>query len=711
MHKYILKAFPFLLLFFAGISYTYLDGNDDKNLKIEYPLEGTVFPPEFASPTIKWSDDNKAKNWNISFKLKNGKTREFTSKKSELKPYRKIWEEIKAASINSEIELIIENNLGAKDKIKFKISPDSVNAPIFYRDVPLPFNYALRHLEEVRWRLGDVSSDSMAIVLMENLPVCANCHSFSKDGSTMAMDVDAHSGKDAYGIASIEKNTILYKMIRWSFFQDGEPTYGLLSNLSPNGRYVASTLKDNEFFVIQPDLEYSQLFFPIKGILVIYDQQKDKFFALPGADDTSLVQSNPNWTPDGKHLLFARTKAIQSDISGFNTAFARDSVKYQKLVNEFYEKKRKFKYDIYKIPFNNGKGGVPEPIKGASHNGMSNFFPRMSPNGKWIVFTQSRNYMLLQPDSKLYIIPAEGGKPRLMNCNTDNMNSWHSWSPNGKWLVFSSKIGGPYTQLYITHIDENGNDTPPVLLENMWLEGRAANIPEFVNVRPGELVNIEPKFLENDYFSFQKGVKLIEERDLTEAVKELDKAAKQDPDNFMVYGARGFAKAEMGDYEGALADYNKALLLKPNDFKLYNLRGFIRIEFEDYKGAIEDFTKSIEFNRADFEPYNGRGYVKILLGKYKEAIIDFNIAIALKPDYFNAYYERGLACYHLKEYKQAVLDLTMAIRFNNTFGEAYYRRGQARKALGEKIGACKDFETAEKFGVYHAVEERNNYCK
>ena len=36
-------------------------------------------------------------------------------------------------------------------------------------------------------------------------------------------------------------------------------------------------------------------------------------------------------------------------------------------------------YDLYRIPFNDGRGGEPEPIAGASRNGMSNTFPRSRP--------------------------------------------------------------------------------------------------------------------------------------------------------------------------------------------------------------------------------------------------------------------------------------------------------------------------------------------
>jgi Tol biopolymer transport system component len=71
-------------------------------------------------------------------------------------------------------------------------------------------------------------------------------------------------------------------------------------------------------------------------------------------------------------------------------------------------------------------------LKGASQNGMSNSFPKISPDGKWIVFVQAKNGQLMRPDSKLYIVPAAGGTARLMNCNTSLMNSWHSFSPNGR---------------------------------------------------------------------------------------------------------------------------------------------------------------------------------------------------------------------------------------------------------------------------------------
>src|SRR6201988_100011 len=93
----------------------------------------------------------------------------------------------------------------------------------------------------------------------------------------------------------------------------GERTLGLLSRGSPTGRYVVSTVKDRSVFVAMPDLMISPLFFPIKGILVVYDRETKSYAPLPGADDPQYVQSNAVWSPDGQTIVFARTKAHRTE--------------------------------------------------------------------------------------------------------------------------------------------------------------------------------------------------------------------------------------------------------------------------------------------------------------------------------------------------------------------------------------------------------------
>jgi len=87
--------------------------------------------------------------------------------------------------------------------------------------------------------------------------------------------------------------------------------------------------------------------------------------------------------------------------------------------------------------------------------------------------------------------PLKGGHPRRLDCNLPRMNSWHTFSPNGRWLAFSSKGRSLYTQLFLTHIDENGKDSPAILVENATAANRGVNIPEFVNIPPNGLTKMD----------------------------------------------------------------------------------------------------------------------------------------------------------------------------------------------------------------------------
>ena len=148
---------------------------------------------------------------------------------------------------------------------------------------------------------------------------------------------------------------------------------------------------------------------------------------------------------------------------------------------------------------------------------MSNNFPKVSPDGRWIVFVQNHNGLLMRPDSKLYIVPFNGGKARLMNCNTSLMNSWHTFSPNGRWLAFSSKGRSPFTQLMLTHIDADGNDSPAILVDNMTAANRAVNIPEFVNIPPDGMQHIDPEATEF-YRLFNLAFDQMEKKQTDEAI-------------------------------------------------------------------------------------------------------------------------------------------------------------------------------------------------
>jgi len=686
------------------------------HLSITYPANNTVFPPEIAAPTFMWEDEiERVDRWlvSISFEEKDLSFNVFTNQ-PQWRPDSTQWEKIKAQSINQNAKIAILGVKGANivsgSDVVIRTSLDSVNASIFYRDVPLPFEFANKNLTNIRWRLGDISKAHESKVMLTNMPVCGNCHSFTKDGKTLAMDVDYANDKGSYVISKIEKETVLSmdKIMSWSDYRrdDGEKTFGLLSQISPEGRYAASTVKDRSIFVPLDDLMISQLFFPIKGIISIYDRETDKIWALPGASDPKYCQSNPNWTPDGKYLIFARAQAYRSkEIEKYKEAVLPTSV-----AAEFIDGKREFKYDLYRIPFNNGKGGTPEPIPGASNNNMSNYFPRVSPDGKWLVFTQAKNFMLLQPDSKLFIMPIQGGEPREMMCNNSMMNSWHSWSPNSRWLVFSSKERGAYTQLYLTHIDENGNDTPPVLVENFVLPNRAVNIPEFVDTSSKAWDSIVETFSDTGNYALRSGHNEIYYGEYKKAIEAYSKAIKQDPKDFIAYFSRGVAHMKLNKLKDALNDFNHVVALNPRYTEAYKSLGNIKFQMQDYKGALKDYEITTTLNPSDAHTYSAQGICNALMKDYKASIEKFNLAIKIDPDSAEYWTNRAISKEYLGKLDDAIKDLKQAVQLNPNYFMALQHLGDIYFKVDKNADAIKVYTQAIKVkpGDLHLYRNRGD---
>lgn len=618
-------------------------GAPSGRLAITYPLDETLFPPEIVAPTFIWADDTEGvERWMVLLRFDAAEdVLRFPTSEPRWRPSETDWADIKRRSEARDAEVAIvgvgpEAEAASSAIVRIRTSTDPVGDSIFYREVPLPFIDAVQDPSRIRWRFGAIDSETAPPIVLENLPVCGNCHSFSGNGSVLGLDVDYGNDKGGYAILPVSQQMVMddEKIITWSDYKkdDGEATFGLLSQVSPDGRYVISTVKDRAVFVATPDIWYSQLFFPIKGILVVYDTETGSYRALPGADDPEYVQSNPTWSPDGQSIVFARSKVYRKD----SIADATSILLSEKDVPEFVEDKEPFKFDLYRVPFNEGRGGVAEPIEGASHNGMSNFFAKFSPDGKWIVFTKALNYMLLMPDSELYIIPAEGGEARRLRANTPRMNSWHSFSSNGRWLVFSSKANTAYTQLFLTHIDEDGESTPPVVLDRFTGSDRAANIPEFVPLAADSIAKIQERFL--DAYSFLRaGMANERTGDYPGAVRSYLRGLEVEPENVELLNALGFSLFQQGKSADAVVALEKALAVDPKHAKAHNNMALASIDIGELEMAEAHYRESLAI-----EPqpaiYNDLGFVLERQGMLDEATEQYRKSIELDPESASAHY-------------------------------------------------------------------------
>jgi tetratricopeptide (TPR) repeat protein len=723
--------------------------NQPASIVIDYPLNGSVFAPDMEAPTFLWRDPAaSAVVWRIDVAFANGSPDLHQEAKGEAmrvgeidprcvspsnrlptltpeqaaahtwKPDTETWSTIKKLPAASSATITISGFAAgdssrpvSRGSMQIHLSTDPVGAPIFYRDVPLmpsrqSINGAIKPLDVkavplIAWRIRNVAEPSSRVV-MEGLHSCANCHSFSGDGKTMGIDMDGpENDKGIYALAPVRPQMTIRNedMISWSSFRAGPGSplrEGFMSQVSPDGRYVVTTIrppgdKNSHIYYLAnfEDYRFLQVFYPTRGIVTWYDREKRGLQPLAGADDPRYVQTGAVWSPDGKYLVFAR--AVAKDpvppAGGKMAAYANDPAELP------------IQYDLYRIPFNGGLGGKAEPIAGASHNSMSNSFPKISPDGKWIVFVQAHNGQLMRPDSQLYIVPAAGGAARRMNCNTSLMNSWHSFSPNGRWLVFSSKSRSPYTQMFLTHIDADGNDSPAILIENSTVANRAVNIPEFINAPPAQSIQHIATPAVDFYKQFDVAVALANQGKYAAAIAEWNKALALSPDDARAHNSFGLTLERAGKTDEAIAQYLKALAVKPHYSEARNNLGVALTVQGHFDKAVAQCRQAIGDDPSNAEAHNNLGYALAKQGHLDEAVLEYEAALAIRPEYAEAHNNLGVALSTQVHLDEAVMHFRQAIDEDAHFADAYNNLGAALAQQGNLEEAITQFGKALSEGL------------
>jgi len=759
---------------------------------IDYPIDNSIFPPEIAPPTFLFRDaEPKAVAWSIEVTF-SGKSPAIrvntpaeplkigeidpraiapTNELPKLTPEQAAartwipdaatWTAIKQHSISRPaiVNIIGYSDLARKKQVSrgqvsIHTSADPAGAPIFFRDVPLMPNESdkgvIRPLPPdaiglIKLRLRHIA-DTQSRTLIEGLPTCVNCHSFSLDGKTMGMDVDGPSNdKGLYALVPLRQQTSIRNenVIQWSSFKGklgAKIRAASMSQVSPDGRFVVTTIDDpanqsikgrdpldDKFYGTNfKDYRFLQVFYPTRGILAWYSRETGMLQPLPGADDPRFVQTDGVWSPDGKWVVFARAEAKSPyPPSGKLAQYANDPLETE------------IRYELYRVPFNNGKGGTPERIEGASRNGMSNNFPKVSPDGKWIVFVRCRNGQLMRPDSQLFIVPFAGGSPRLMTCNTSLMNSWHSFSPNGRWMVFSSKSRSPYTQMFLTHINEDGTDSPPILIENATAANRAVNIPEFVNIPPDGLQKIEAPA--TDFFRvfdraldltkkneaeaaeaewrkavslnpedgkarFNLALSLDQRGQMDEAITHYQKAVEVEPDNAAAFTNLAVALLRKGRLDDAIDRFAKSLAIEPDNAKAESNLGAALIQKGRVDDAIEHCRKALVIDPAHPDAHNSLGIGLAMRGKVDEAIPHLETAVAAVPDSLEYRYNLGRVLAAKRRFADAMPHFEEAVKLSN--GAEPQSLGMLSAMYGE-LGRFADAAQVARRALDIAVKEND----
>ena len=203
--------------------------------------------------------------------------------------------------------------------------------------------------------------------------------------------------------------------------------------------------------------------------VVVYDVEKQEIVTTQALFSKKHFETFPTFSPDGKQLYFCSAPAL-------------------KVPGEL----RDLRYSLCRVSFDPESrtfGSVVDTIFQAETEGQSILFPRVSPDGKYLLCTTTSygTFPIWHKDADLCMFDlSTGAQVPTEEANSPDTDSYHSWSSNSKWVVFSSRrLDGLYTRPFIAHVGERGVLSKPFVLPQKSTEyytflTKSYNIPEFV---------------------------------------------------------------------------------------------------------------------------------------------------------------------------------------------------------------------------------------
>ncbi len=347
--------------------------------------------------------------------------------------------------------------------LKNRIAAEDIDRFLVYRKI---------HPVDSAWRdIGiyqrDLSNFDESTVLSNDSfrQGCLNCHTF-RANRTDTMLVSIRSQE--YGSSAVIVNNGRAEKVAAKL---GYAAW------HPSGKLVAFANTAVALFLHAAADEVRDVI-DLDSFLAYYRLDKKVIETAPPLARKDRLETYPTWSPDGRYLYFCSAPL---------TWEKKDAIP---------ENYRDVKYDLVRVAYDIEKDqwGELETVLAAQKTGQSILLPRISPDGRWLLFCMCDYgcFPVYRKSSDLYLmdlnaVPVDGVHPyRRLGINSEHSESWHSWSSNNRWIAFSSKRdNGVFTRIYLSYVDPNGVVSPPLPLpqnDPTFYDSclNAYNVPELV---------------------------------------------------------------------------------------------------------------------------------------------------------------------------------------------------------------------------------------
>lgn len=383
------------------------------------------------------------------------------------------WRQLAAKAVGKDIKVeVFAEQEGKWTRFKpfnIHVSPDSIDPYISYRLIaPSYVTYEDLTINQRNIETYDES------VIYSNMPLsvetegqCINCHNYQAY-NPQRMQFHArqnHGGTVVAYDGKVKKvNMKNDSILSAGVYPAWHPWLKLIAYSTNNTMQSFHTRDINKIEVLDTQSD-----------LIVYDIDKNEVTNIE--NDSTEFECYPAWAPDGKWLYYVSAHFEYRDTMSQGA--------------ESIMRCKEIKYSIYRKPFNPEtlQFGPRELVFDAASLGKSATLPRISPDGKYLLFSMGEwgCFHIWHRDADLYMLRLADSKVwNLQKANSPRAESFHNWSSNGKWIIFSSRrTDGVYTRLFFAHVDANGNASKAFELpqadpdyHRQFL--KSYNVPEFM---------------------------------------------------------------------------------------------------------------------------------------------------------------------------------------------------------------------------------------
>jgi len=427
----------------------------DRPAKVRPDFAGSVIPPNIAPLNFIIQQDGSG--YLVKIHSRTGNPIEIFSRNSTILIPERSWHKLLNSNRGQQlnIDIYVKSSVGASSTTKgenvewsrfqtltARIAAEDIDTFLVYRKIR-PGHRIWRDMGIYQRNLGNFDET----LILDNgyfKRGCVNCHTFcSNRTEKMLLGIrSVDYGSSALLIEGDKVRKIGTKFGYTSWHPSGKIAVFSVNNVRQIFHSAASEVRD----VLDFD-----------SLISYYVVESKNVKTAPNLARKDRLETYPAWSADGKYLYFCSAPLTWTD---------------KTVVPESYDQIR---YDLVRTSYDidSDQWGPLETVLSAEDTGLSILLPRISPDGRWLLFCMCDYgcFPVYRRSSDLYMMDLEEAKQtgqykyRRLDINSDDSESWHSFSSNSRWIAFSSKRdSGVFTRTYIAYVDKSGKVHKPIRL-------------------------------------------------------------------------------------------------------------------------------------------------------------------------------------------------------------------------------------------------------